>query len=187
MATCAIVRDFRGGVLIAALFSAACGSTMQMSSEDLNRLTPTEGIVIGSVLIKGGTDVLGRTGWTLLAQRVRGPLSSLAPPELGYSLNASRGGTEEVFVAKMEAGDYQFSQLSQQGFSTFTADMNVKFGVQAAKNVYVGRLIVEFPPGVLMAGARFRTKIEDVKESTLTAARQKSGLSLGDVVTDLMN
>jgi hypothetical protein len=65
--------------------------------------------------------------------------------------------------------------------------MNVKFRVQAAKNVYVGRLIVEFPPGILMVGARFRTKIEDVKESMLTAARQKSGLSLDDVVTDLMN
>lgn len=159
---------------------------MQMSSADLNRLTATEGIVVGSVQIKGGTDILGRTGWTLLAQRIRGPMSSLVPPGLEYSLNASRGGAEEVFITKMEAGEYRFSKLSQHGLSTFTADMSMNFSVQAGKNVYLGRLVVEFPPGLLMAGTRVRTLVEDARESTLDTARQKSGLSLGDVITDLM-
>ena len=177
---------FMRSILVLALLSSGCASSMQMSSEDLNRLTPTEGVVVGSVQIKGGKDILGRTGWTLLAQRIRGPLSSLVPPGLEYSLNASRGGAEEVFVTKMEAGEYRFSKLSQQGFSTFTADTNINFRVQAGKNVYVGKLIVEFPPGLLAAGTRFRTLVEDARESTLDTARQKSGLSLGDVITDLM-
>ena len=113
-------------------------------------------------------------------------MSSLAPPGLEYSLNASRGGAEEVFITKMEAGEYRFSKLSQHGFSTFTADMSMNFSVQAGKNVYLGRLIVEFPPGLLMAGTRVRTLVEDARESALDTARQKSGLSLGDVITDLM-
>ena len=159
---------------------------MQMSTEDLNRPTPTEGIVVGSVQIKGGKDILGRTGWTLLAQRLRGPLTFLVPEGLEYRLNASRGGAEEVFVAKMEAGDYRFSKLSQHGFSTFTADTNINFRVQAGTNVYIGRLIVEFPPGLLAVGRSFRMSVEDAREPTLDTARQKSGLSLGDVVTDLM-
>ena len=92
-----------------------------------------------------------------------------------------------MFVTKMEAGDYRFSKLSQHGFSTFTADMNLNFRVQAARNVYVGRLIVEFPPGFLVVGTRFRAQVEDARESTLEAARQKSGLSLREVATDLMN
>lgn len=173
-------------ILVLSLLSSGCASSMQMSSGDLNRLTATEGIVVGSVQIKGGTDILGRTGWTLLAQRIRGPMSSLVPPGLEYSLNASRGGAEEVFITKMEAGEYRFSKLSQHGFSTFTADMNVNFGVQAGKSVYLGRLILEFPPGLLMAGTRVRTLVEDARESTLATARQKSGLSLDDVSTDLM-
>jgi len=180
-------RVLASGLLMFALASAACGTSMQMSSEDLSRLTPTEGVVVGSVLIKGGTDILGRTGWTLIAQRMTSALSPVAPAAAGYSLNASRGGAEEVFVTKVEAGSYRFVKLAQHGFSTFEAGMNVNFRAQAAKNVYVGRLIVEFPPGVLVAGARFRVKIEDAMESTLVAARQKSGLSLAEVVTDLMN
>ena len=170
---------FMRSILVLVLLSSSCASSMQMSSADLNRLTTTEGIVVGSVQIRGGTDILGRTGWTLLAQRIRGPMSSLVPPGLEYSLNASRGGAEEVFITKMEAGEYRFSKLSQHGFSTFTADMNMNFSVQAGKNVYVGRLIIEFPPGLLMAGTRVRTLVEDARESTLDTARQKSGLSLG--------
>lgn len=176
----------RRSILVLVLLASGCASSMQMSPEDLNRLTPTEGIVVGSVQVKGGEDILGRTGWTLQAQRIKGPLSSLVPAGFEYSLNASRGGAEEVFVAKMEAGDYRFSKLSQHGFSTFTADTNVNFRVQAAMNVYVGRLIVEFPPGMLVVGSRFRTLVEDARETTLDIARQKSGLSLGDVTTDLM-
>ena len=124
---------FIRSILVLALLSSGCASSMQMSSENLNRLTATEGIVVGSVQIEGGTDILGRTGWTLLAQRIRGPMSSLVSPGLEYSLNASRGGAEEVFVRKMEAGEYRFSRLSQHGFSTFTADMNISFSVQAAR------------------------------------------------------
>jgi len=180
-------RVLASGLLMFALASAACGTSKQLSAEDLSRLTPTEGVVVGSVLIKGGTDILGRTGWTLIAQRMTSALSPVAPAAAGYSLNASRGGAEEVFVTKVEAGSYRFVKLAQHGFSTFEAGMNVNFRAQAAKNVYVGRLIVEFPPGVLVAGARFRVKIEDAMESTLVAARQKSGLSLAEVVTDLMN
>lgn len=171
---------------IFAMLAAGCGTSMQMSSEDLNRLTAAEGIVVGSVHIKGGKDILGRTGWTLIAQRITGPLSAMAPDGFGYRLNASRGGEEEVFVTKMEAGDYRFTKLSQHGFSTFTADMNVSFRVPAGQSVYIGRLVVEFPPGLLSAGTRFRVAVEDARESTLDPARQKSGLSLAEVTTDLM-
>lgn len=42
-----------------AMLAVGCGTSMQTSSEDLNRLTTTEGIVVGSVHIKGGKDILG--------------------------------------------------------------------------------------------------------------------------------
>ena len=105
---------FMRSILVLALLSSGCASSMQMSSEDLNRLTPTEGIVVGSVQIKDGKDILGRTGWMLLAQRIRGALSSLVPPCLEYSLNASGGRAEEVFVTKMEAGEYQLQGAGRQ-------------------------------------------------------------------------
>jgi hypothetical protein len=41
------------------MLAAGCGTSMQTSSESLNRLAATEGIVVGSVHIKGGKDILG--------------------------------------------------------------------------------------------------------------------------------
>ncbi len=181
-----MTRHLRRGIVVVALLLSGCATPMQMASEELNRLTPMEGIIIGSIHIKGGADILGRKEWILFAQRIRGPLSPLVPPGFEYSLRAFRGEAEEVFVTKMEAGDYRFSKLSQPGFSTFNADTNIHFRVQPGKNVYVGRLIVQFPPGMLTVGTRFRLLVEDARESTLDTARQKYRLSLGDVITDLM-
>src|SRR5438552_18425925 len=109
----------RSLVVVLALLSSGCATSMQMSTEDLNRLTPTEGIVGGSAQIKGGKDILGRTGGTLLAQRLRGPLTCPVPEGLEYRPNPCSGGAEEVLVARMEAGDYRSSKLSQHGMSAF--------------------------------------------------------------------
>lgn len=115
-----------------------------------------------------------------------GPGSRLLAQPRQHIPDASRGGDEEVFVTKMEAGAYRFTKLSHYGFSTFTADMNVNFRVPAGQSVYIGRLVVEFPPGLLSVGTRFRVAVEDARASTLDPARQKSGLSLAEVTTDLM-
>jgi hypothetical protein len=186
MNECDLFRYFRRHILLFALLLSGCATPMQMSSEDLSRLTPTEGIIVGSVQIKGGDDILGRKQWTLFAERIKDPLSSLVSPGLEYSLQAFRGEAEEVFVTKMAAGDYRFSKLFQPGFSTFTATTNVYFRVQAGKTVYVGRLVVEFPPGLLSLGTTFRTVVEDARALTLDGARRKYGLSSDDVITDLM-
>ena len=42
---------------------------MQMSLDELKSIQPNEGIVIGSVHIKGGKDLLGRTKWNLAAEQ----------------------------------------------------------------------------------------------------------------------
>ena len=102
------------------------------------------------------------------------------------AIQASRGEEEEVFVVRMPAGDYRFWKLYQPGFSTATANTNIQFKVQPGKTIYIGRIVIEFPPGFITAFTGFQIRVEDAKASTLDVGRKKYGLSGDDVTTDLM-
>src|SRR2546427_3523128 len=181
--------------LLATLLFSGCTTSMQMSSADLKELSTNEGIVIGSMQIKGGQGVLGRTKWEIIAEEIQVQvtssssfLSSLFPsPNIGFAVQAHRDGDEEFFVTKMPAGNYRFWTFHQPGFSTATAPINIKFRVEPGKTTYIGRLLIEFPPGSLKAFTRFKITIEDTKEAALDAAKKRDGFAATDVVTDLMN
>ena len=80
--------------LLATLLVSGCATTMQMSHEELKKIQPNEGIVIGTVLIKGGKDILGRNSWALVAKSIKDTslMSSLVYPGFEYTIQASRDG-----------------------------------------------------------------------------------------------
>jgi len=152
---------------------------MQMSREELKQLQAGEGIVLGSVKIKGGKDLLGRTQWKLAAKRIDN-----SGPE--YSMQAHREGDEEFWAVRMAAGSYRIYKLYQEGFSTFLGLTDIQFTVDPGKTKYLGRLVIEFPPGLLAAATRFTVAIEDGKDGALEKSAMKAGLTVSDVATDLM-
>ena len=170
------------------LIVVGCATTMQMSSEELKRVAPNEGIIVGSIQIKGGKDILGRKKFKLVAKSTKdtGLMSSLSTSGFEYAIQASRNGEEEVFVTRMPAGNYQFWKFYQPGFSTFTMKTNIQFKVQPGKSTYIGRLVVEYPPGLIHVGTRIQLRVENAKASALDIASRKFGLSGEEVITDLM-
>jgi hypothetical protein len=183
-----LFEQFKHGVLVVAFLLSGCATTMQMSSEELKRATPNEGIVVGSIQIKGGEDILGRKKWELLAESIKGAslAASLLPSGSPYAIQASRDEEEEVFVARMPAGDYRFWKLYQPGFSTLFAMTNIQFKVQPGKTIYIGRVVIEFPPGLINVFKKFQIRVENARALTLDVGRKKYGLSGDDVTTDLM-
>ena len=168
-------------LLLAPLLGCATG--MKMSAKDIKNLKPGEGLVLGSVRIEGGKDILGRTNWALVAEEVREwPSFNLTD----YTIEASRGGDEVVFLTKMPAGSYHFFRLVQPGFSTAKWAIWAPFEVQPGKTVYVGRLIIKFPPGLINVLTKIHIQVEDARQATVERAEREYGIALSDVVTDLM-
>lgn len=188
-------QRLRFGLFVLTLFLSAC-VTMQMSPEELKQVGPTEGVVIGSLQIKGGADILGRSKWAFEAIPV--PPSHkepLAKPIRPYTLQATRDGDEELFVTKLPSGMYSFWKLYQPGFSNFIQRTDVYFTVQPGTITYIGRLVVEFPPGLISSlppnrfgcsTLRFKLMVEDAMVPTLERVRQNYGLSTDVVIPNLM-
>ena len=164
------------------LLFSGCATSMKMVSAELQNLEPNEGIVIGSIMIKEGKDLLSRNKWELGASNIKTGSSLL----FDYSIEAKSGEDEVVFAAKMPAGDYRFWQLRQTGFSAFHLQTDIGFKVQPNKTVYLGRLKIEFAPSLIYVGTEVKFEVEDVKKSTLVRANKKYGLLLRDVITNLM-
>jgi hypothetical protein len=164
-----------------ALLLFACAATMQMQMpvQDVSQIAQDEGIVIGSVLMKGGKDILGRKGWRL-------DVYGIDPNLNDFSLDVEHGGEETVFVTKMLAGQYRFARLTQLGFSNAYADIDVPFTAHPAQTTYVGRMVIEFPSGLIGAGSEFLVEVEDVKEQTIASAEKTYGNLVRDAVTYLM-
>jgi hypothetical protein len=156
----------------------ACATEMKMTAEELRDLKPDEGLVLGSVRIQGGKDILGRKGWELVAEKAGGG------PD--YSIDASRDGDEVVFLTKMPAGSYHFFKLVETGFSSAEAEMEARFDVQAGKTVYVGGLVIEFPPGLITLGTPFGMQVADARQACVDRAVKEYAMTLPDVVTGLM-
>lgn len=176
--SCVRVTLFLG---LAALL-LGCKTGMKMSGEELRKVGADEGLVLGSIRIFGGDDVLGRKAWDILVEK-RG--QSMFSTSSDYVLGARRDQDEEVFLTKMPAGEYHFYKLVQPGFSSFEAEIDVPFEVLAGKTVYVGRLVIEFPEGLITTGSGFRVRVEDARSACVQRAENEYGLPLADAVTQL--
>jgi len=165
--------------LVLLLFSCAATMQMQMPVQDFSQIAQNEGIVIGSVLMKGGKDILGRKGWRLAVYGIDPNLNN-------FSIDVEHGGEEAVFVTKMLAGQYRFARLTQLGFSNAYADIDVPFTAHPAKTTYLGRLAIEFPSGFIGAGSEFLVEVEDVRDQTIASAEKTYGNLVRDAVTHLM-
>ncbi len=197
-------QRYRHWVLSSAMFLSACVTSLQTPPDELRRGDPDEGTVIGSLQIKGGTEIqiLGRRKWSLELARiedVRHPrdlnLLPLGAPIRAYTVQAYRDGDEELFVAKLPPGRYAFWKLSRIDTPTFTQGTEVYLTVQPSTISYVGRLVVEFPPGLISStapnrvgctGLKFTLRVEDASAPTLEKARQAYGVSPAAVVINLM-
>jgi hypothetical protein len=166
--------------ILAALILGGCAGA-PMQQQEARAPTGDEGIVVGSVLMKGGRDILGRTKWDLAIVRV-GSGSELAPD---YSISAHRGGDEEVFVTTAPAGWYRIIRL-QLPFSNFSYPLDWRFQVQPGKTLYIGRLLIEFPDEMISIYTGVRLRAEDQKDTTIAKAEAQSRRKLGDVTTQLM-
>jgi hypothetical protein len=156
----------------------ACATGMKMTAGELRDLKPDEGLVLGSVRIRGGEDLLGRTGWKLVAEQAGGG------PD--YSIDADRDGDEEVFLTKMPAGNYHFFKLVGTGFSSAEKEIEIGFDVRAGKTAYVGRLGIEFPSGLITIMTPIGMRVEDAKQDCVDRAVKEYAVPLPDVVTGLM-
>jgi len=136
------MAGFAGGhaipfVVAASILVGCAGSPMQQ--QEVRDPTSNEGVVVGSVMMRGGRDILGRTKWDLSIVKA-GQGSGFVPD---YSIQAHRGGDEELFVTTMPAGEYRISRL-QLPFSNFSYPINVPFQVQPGRTSYIGRLLSNF-------------------------------------------
>jgi len=164
--------------LCAMIIVSGCATSMQMPVQEFSHIDRNEGIVVGSVLVKGGKDLLGRTSWTLHVE-------GMDPDLKNFSIDVKRDGDEAIFATKMLAGKYHFSRLQQYGFSTFEFDIDVSFTVYPEKTVYIGRLVIEFPEGLINIGTLIFYSIEDAKDQTLASAEKTHGDLVRNAVTDL--
>jgi len=160
-------------------FLFGCATPMQMPAQEVSQIDHNEGIVVGSVVIKGGKDLLGRKNWAL---QVKG----MEPHLKDFSIDVEREGEEAIFVTRMLAGKYHFTRLEQTGFSNAYADIDVPFIAHSGKPVYIGRLMIEFPKGHITAFTSFSIHVEDAKEQTLAAAEKTYGDIVQNAATDLM-
>jgi hypothetical protein len=166
-------------VLAASILSGCAGAPMQQ--QEVRDPTSNEGIVVGSVLLKGGRDILGRTKWDLAI--IKADTGSELAPD--YSIHANRGGDEEIFVTTMPAGEYRIIRL-QLPFSNFSYPTDVRFQVQPGKTSYIGRLLIEFPDELISIYTQMRMSVEDAKDAAVAKAEAQSRRKLGDVGTNLM-
>jgi hypothetical protein len=169
----------------ASFILAGCASTA-MHENELREPGANEGIVIGSLLVRGGRDLLGRTEWGLGIARVdQNALTEVLGGGSGYTIRAHQGKDEVVFAVAMPSGQYRIRELFQGGFSNFRAITNLVFEVQPGKVSYIGRLRVEFPEETINMFTQVRIRVEDARDANIAAAQAKYGRQFQDVNTQL--
>ena len=148
---------------------------METPVKELSQIDQDNGVVVGSILIrgKGKKDTFGRKqSWILDVKGYKNTKSK------AYSIEVF-GEEEKVFVTEMPAGEYYFRKLR---FGTARSTLNQGFTVQRGKTVYLGRLLIEYHG----PGLGFSLKVENAKEKTLAAAEKTYGSLVRNAVIDLM-
>ncbi len=182
-------RSVNSRLLVLVFLLVGCAQSLQMPAQEASQIGHNEVIVVGSVVIKGGKDLLGGKGWALRVEalgRARGSILRAATAWKDFSIDVEREGEEAVFVTRMQAGRYRFTRLTQTGFSNEYADIEVLFTVHPGEPVYIGRLVIEFPKGYIAALTEFSIHVEDAKDQTLATAAETHGDLVRNAVTNLM-
>ena len=65
-------------------------------------------------------------------------------------------------------------------------ELDIPFRVQAGKTVYLGRLSIQFPDGQIVLGTRLDLSVEDDRDEAVRRAESENGMTLSEVVTDLL-
>ena len=148
---------------------------------ELSQVDQNHGIVIGSFLIKGPKTIF-RTrprSW-LIAKHV----SEIMDPYAKEYLLETPWLEEKIFVTKMPAGDYRFTE---HRYGESSAYIDQRFAVQPGKTVYIGHLAMEYYGRHLLAGGmNYSFIVMDRREQTLAAAEKSHGSLVRNAVTNLM-
>ena len=196
-------------VVLIVLLNGCSTSMIRVSDPDVP-LTSSEGIVIGSVLV--------RVGETQNAPPVRvAPSFLVSAQSIRYSLEggASRDtrsimekpitlerdffldvvpGEERVFVTKIRAGAHVFHRLVPKGYEEAAASLGIGFTVTPGRATYIGRLIFDLPEKLPLKkglpqgfySLQFAITVEDAQEATITAIQSANGAFARPVVKDLI-
>ena len=157
-------------LLLTLVLLAGCVTSAKMPATKVGQLKPNEGRVIGSVLItvpenKDSSSLAwlkGRKAENFSYTLSIAAAGFLYPNPFGKTYEViAKVGQEEIFVMKLPAGDYQFKEMRQRGFSNLTSYLGRKFTVTAGTTTYVGRLIVAFPER-MASGTSFSGMVDDV-------------------------
>ncbi len=166
---------------------------MKMPVQEISQIEQTEGIIVGSVLIKvAKAREVDDSRWSFLrgkrTEDSEYPAFSILAekyddPTKEYIIHAEPD-QEVVFVTKMPAGDYHFHRISKP-IRSLSVRTDIPFTVHAGKKVYIGRLVIVLPAR-LSSTSRIILKVRDAKESTIASAREIYGNLAANVVKDLM-
>lgn len=172
------------GCCLALCVLAGCATpSLDMSGGRIEPAGPDGGVVIGSVLVQAEQDppeswfnrLFGRkaAGFTYDFEIVR--VDSRDPAgaysQERYELDA-KPGEERIFVARLRAGDYLFKAFHHEGLSAMGGTLGVQFSVAPDATAYIGRLLLEIPRRVTM-GTGYTYRVQDAREATLAAVRQR--------------
>jgi len=195
-------------ILVLALLLGGCATSMNKIADANQPLTASEGIVVGSVLVRVG--------------KINIPLpfpvsASLLRParSIGYSLEVGvprdirsimekpiaidkqfllniEPDEEKIFVTRMPAGPHVFDRLVPRGYEEAATLLGIRFSVAPGTTTYIGRVIFDLPeklPLLLPQGfysLKFTTQVEDAQEATIDSIRSTHSRIVENVVKDLM-
>jgi len=147
---------------------------------ELSQVDQNHGIIFGSVLIKGPKTIFGTRprSWLIakLDSEIRDPFAKEYSLEIAW-------GEEKIFVIKMPAGDYIFTE---HRCGNSHAHINQRFTVQPGKTVYIGHLAMDYYGRHLISHMKYKFIVMDEREETLASAEKTYGNLLREPVTALM-
>ena len=193
-----------------ALLVFGCATPMSRSPDSGRPLAPTEGIVVGSVLLRvvegqGQAPLPVASAFLVSARRIRYSLEAGASRDTRsimeqpitlkkrYSLTIAPD-IEKVFVTRMPAGPHVFDRLVPRGYEEAAALLGIRFTVAPGAATYIGRLVFEFPEELPLSkgmpqglySLQPTIRIEDAQDATVDSIRGAHGRIVESIDTDLM-
>lgn len=177
-------------LLLTLVLLAGCATSAKMPAKKVEQLKPNEGRVIGSVLLTVPAQK-DPSSWAWLQGRKAESFSyglfiqtpSLLPNPFAKTYEVvAKVGKEEPFVMKLPAGEYEFKEMKQRGFSNLTSPIGRRFTVTAGVTTYAGRLVIAFPER-MAAGTAFAVRVDNVQDQTIASLKE----TYGDVFTNVVN
>lgn len=190
-----LAHRFTEAILALALFLGGCATPLNKILDTDGPLTPSEGRVIGSALVRVGrthnaAPVRVAPFFLVPAQGIRYSLeggaardtrSIMEKPislERDFSLDVVPG-EEKVFVTTMPAGVHAFHSLVPRGYEEAAARLGIRFTVTPGRATYIGRIIFDLPEKLPLGkglpkgfySLQFTIHVEDAQEATIDSIR----------------